>query len=172
LNNHTPSSCIRIPLGYNRFVLIDAADAVVAVQWRWQALEVQPGRFYASGQRTIDGKREEVYLHRLLMNPPDGMVVDHRNGDGLDCRRENMRVCTQQQNTHNRSKKRASKNPYLGVYKLKVGLQWHARIRHNKTSIYLGYFPTPEEAARAYDRKALELRGEYARLNFPDEVAS
>jgi hypothetical protein len=161
---------IRIPLGYNRFALIDPEDAIAVVQWRWSAAQTSKDCWYARGTRTIDGVKEQTYLHRLLMSPSKDEIVDHIDGNGLDCRRHNMRVGTQQQNTFNRNKRAGSKTPYFGVYQLRNQKSWNARIRQGGQSHYLGYFSTPEEAARAYDKKAYELRGEFARLNFPSEV--
>jgi hypothetical protein len=106
-----------------------------------------------------------IYLHRFILGITDPKIrVDHQDGDGLNCRRSNIRVSTPSLNTANAGKRPGS-NPYKGV--LKRGSRWIARIKVNYTSRHLGTFDTPEEAARAYDRAAVETFGEFARLNFP-----
>jgi AP2 domain. len=175
MSNHISSpddSYIRVPLGYNKFALIDREDAVIVVQWRCRAQKLPGGKIYVNCHRTIDGVREDTTLHRLLMQPPPDMDVDHRNGDSLDCRRENMRICTQQQNTFNRRKRRDSRQPYVGIRPAPNGIRWYAYISCDRKQTYLGSFATPEEAARAYDAKAKETRGEFAYLNFPEEEAA
>jgi len=104
------------------------------------------------------------------MQPPPGMMIDHINGNGLDDRRANMRTCTNQQNMRNLRKRRSGSSIYKGVYYDKRRRTWYARICHNGKNIHLGTFATEIEAARAYDRAARRLFGEFARLNFPDEV--
>lgn len=118
-------------------------------------------------RQVMPGKR--IFLHVAIMDPPPGMEVDHRNGDRLDNRRANLRICTHHQNSMNRVKKKTPW-PYKGVRINHSG--WQARIRHNGKEYHLGVYETAEEAARAYDNKALELFGEFARLNLPDCVGS
>lgn len=118
---------------------------------------------YASG--TIGGNR--VYLHRLIMNPKANEVVDHINGDKLDNRRENLRICSPAQNVANQR----PKDKYKGVYEFKKHRlnRFEAHITKDRKKVYLGLFPTAEKAARAYDKKAKELFGDFANLNFPKE---
>ena len=113
-------------------------------------------------------------MHRFLMNPANGMVVDHKDRDKLNNRRSNLRVCTKLQNTFNKAKSTKYKsevNKYIGVIcvKNKKSTYWKARIKSNKVTNYLGRFNNEIEAARAYDAKAKELRGEFAYLNFPND---
>lgn len=111
-------------------------------------------------------------LHRLVMSPTDFEVVDHINGDKLDNRRANLRVCSQKDNMRNQ-KKRNYKNPsspYKGVrlYKSRKSKPWASHIRIDGLGdIHLGYYPTSELAAKAYDSAAREYYGEYAQTNFP-----
>ena len=98
------------------------------------------------------------------------MVVDHINGNGLDNRRCNLRVCTQLQNLQNSRRRDPGKSQYRGVFPR--GDKWQASIHHAGKPIYLGLFDDEEEAARARDRKAIELAGEFAVLNFPEEGRS
>lgn len=107
-----------------------------------------------------------VFMHRLIMNPGPGMVVDHINGNKLDNRRENLRICTPAENARNCGSFRNSTSRYKGVHLCSRSGKWRAKIHVNKMHFKIGYFATEEEAARAYDARARELHGEFARLNF------
>lgn len=98
------------------------------------------------------------------MNAPPGLEVDHINGDRLDNRRENLRLCTRRQNTRNAKARSAC--GYRGVSHDRG--RWRSRIHHVGVGalVSLGSFDTPEEAARAFDRAARRLHGAFARLNF------
>lgn len=105
-----------------------------------------------------------VYLHRFIMGVTNPKIqVDHRDGDGLNCLRTNLRTATHQQNMMNRR----SKKEFKGVFFYKRTKRWMAQIKMDYKSIFLGYYSTPEEAARKYDEKAKELFGEFACLNYP-----
>ena len=115
-------------------------------------------------------------MHREITNAPKGMQVDHINGNTLDNRKENLRVCTRSQNMMNRGKQNNNKSGYKGVSYMKkkdpnyeYPKPWRAQIKcpTNQKVIHLGCYKYPEQAARAYDKKAIELFGEYAQLNFP-----
>lgn len=108
-------------------------------------------------------------LHRLIMNPPKGMMIDHINGDGLDNRRENLRVCTNAENQRNARLSSRNKSGYKGVSWNKRDKKWRSQIQHERKVRHIGYFDCPKEAARAWDAVAKELFGEYANLNFPEE---
>ena len=102
------------------------------------------------------------------MNAPLGKVVDHKNGNGLDNRKENLRVITQAENMKN-TWARHSDNKYRGVYLLKKTNRWRAFIQADNKWIHLGYYSNLEDAARAYDKAAKKYFGEYAHLNFPQQ---
>lgn len=111
----------------------------------------------------------QIPLHHLVLgidNVTEGKVVDHINGNNLDNRKSNLRVCTQGQNNKNRLPPR--KGQYKGVYKIPSG-RYQAKISNKtdlgRTQICIGTYDTPEEAAIAYNNKAIELHGEYAGLN-------
>lgn len=127
------------------------------------------GRGYvrlSGGNRTKP--RPQIRLSRLLTNAPVGTMVDHISGDTLDNRKSNLRVCTRGENQYNTKKHSDGKNPYKGVTygKSQWGARkWKSEIQINKKRLYIGHFLTPEAAAEAYNIKARELHGEFARLN-------
>jgi len=153
-----------IPLTRGRFTIVDAADYEWLGAHKWFA-SLRKHTFYAcrNGGRTL------LLMHRVIMEPPKGMVVDHINGNGLDNRRSNLRVCTNAQNVRN-SRPKGSTSRFKGVYHREDMRKWCARIYHAGRQVHLGNFEDERQAARAYDRKALELFGEYAYLNFPAEI--
>jgi len=142
-----------IPLNKGKVTLVDDEDYEMYKDHRWF---IREGYVIGLGE-VFKGKR----LHRLIMNPPDGMVVDHRNGDPLDNRRENLRVCEIKGNARNRRPNTGYK--YKGV-RFTDG-KWLARITVNATKLHLGYFASEEEAASAYNAAALHYYGEFAWLN-------
>lgn len=137
--------------------LCDIADAELVRQYRWY-LSTHKDRRYALTWL----KGESISMHRLLL--PGVAEVDHRNGDGLDNRRNNLRACTRSQNMANASYRRGVSG-YRGVTRYRR--RWRAQITVNRKCHHVGTYDTPEEAARAYDARALEAFGEFASLNFP-----
>jgi len=120
-----------------------------------------------------DGRRRRrrtiLHIHRLITGAPKGMDIDHINGNPLDNRKSNLRICTHTENMRNRGANKNNTSGYKGVGWHKKGKKWGATIKHNYKSVYIGLYEDKEEAARAYDKKAKELHGEFAYLNFPDE---
>jgi len=151
----------RIPLTKGFYAYVDAEDYEWLSQWHWHA--------HAGGYAARHEKGKLIFMHRQIMQPPKGKVVDHINANGFDNTRANLRNITPQQNSCNRSKQVGTISIYKGVDYDKKSDLWYARIRFHKEYLYLGCFHTEIEAARAYDRKAVELLGEFARLNFPEE---
>jgi hypothetical protein len=106
------------------------------------------------------------YLHRAIFIEPN---ADHRDGNGLNCQRFNLRASTVAQNMQNRRGNAGTSSGYKGVSRTAEG-RYRARLTQNDVETRLGNFDTPEEAARAYDAEALARWGEFARLNFPEKV--
>jgi len=154
-----------VPLTQGQIALIDDADEPIVAGVRWKVLD-HGRRLYAVGR--IVGSSSTFYMHRLLLDAPPGSDVDHLNGDGLDNRRENLRLATRSQNLWNSRLSAANKSGYKGVAPGRQPGHWRALLVHNQRTISLGQYDTPEEAARAYDARARELHGAFARCNFPE----
>lgn len=146
-----------------RQVLLDEEDVP-----KFQGYTIQ---IDANGYLVVSIKRVHYYIHRLVMNSPDEKI-DHINGNKLDCRKSNLRLITHSQNIANSPKRINNTSGYKGVIFFKRDSTWQAAITKDYKSIHIGYFSTAEEAARAYDKKAKELFGEYASLNFPETISS
>jgi len=151
-----------IPLTHNRFAIVDAADYESLSKRRWCVTGTD--RLYAC--RRENGKT--IYMHRQISKPPKGMIVDHINGCTLDNRSGNLRNCTHAENMRNRRGNRG-RTLFKGVTWQRHCRKYKATIGCNGRPTHIGYYDDPIEAARAYDRKAQELFGEFARLNFPED---
>lgn len=115
---------------------------------------------------TWDGSRNRnLYLHRLILNVGDGEEVGHRNGDGLDCRRSNLRIATHRLNLANQRPQQGRSSRFKGVSWNRAKGRWEAYIRVNGRQRKLGYFIDEVDAALAYDAAAIEAWGDFARPN-------
>jgi hypothetical protein len=160
----------KIYLDEGKWTIVDLEDYYRYARFKW-CLGGGGGKFYAiRGQRTGTNDLKIVRLHRLIMNAPDGLLVDHRNGDGLDNRRSNLRLATRSQNQFNKGKRKNTTSQYKGVYFHKEHQRWAAQIIVEGKKICLGHFDSEIEAARIYDEAARKYGGVFARLNFPDAV--
>ena len=153
-----------IPLTQGKVAIVDDADFEWLNQWKWNF----NGR-YVCRSVGLFLHRTKIRIHRQIMSAPADMQVDHINGNPLDNRRENLRICTPAQNTCNRKAVVNSKSGYKGVTKKNSSRKWIPEIRKDGKKLYLGSYDTPEEAAKAYDKAAKEIFGEFAKLNFPDK---
>ena len=150
------------------FALVDDEDYDRLIKYPWYISRTIKYKraitclcFYENGK----ARKFSSPMHRFVMNTPRGMETDHINGDTLDNRKSNLRVCTKSQNMANR--KVAGVSKYLGVCWHKATKKWTAAIRKNNKSYNLGIFENEKDAALAYDKMARELHGEFARPNFP-----
>ncbi len=149
-----------------KFALVDEEAFERVSQYSWSGVRGRSCWYARAWLRRPDG-RTKLALHRFIMGVDDSStLVDHRNGDGLDCRKENLRVVTESQNRMNTRKKRGG-STYKGVALLPNG-KFRAVVRAFNKIYYLGRFDTPEEAARAYDAEARRMHGQHGRYNFPE----
>lgn len=155
-----------IPLTRGKYAVVDADDYVWLSLHKWHAYRDRSGTWYA--RRWYHGK--QISMHCEIMQPIEGYVVDHIDGDGLNNRRSNLRICTRAQNNRNRPKLKTKghTSPYKGIWRDKKTGKYFAKIRFGKP-IFLGCFTDEIEAARVYDRAAVKFHAKYARLNFPEE---
>ena len=151
-----------IPLTHRHVTIVDAADYAWLGRYRWFTKGGASGKYYAG--RSVRG--QIILMHREIMKPPKGMVVDHINGNSLDNRRCNLRICTPAQNQHNR-RFTGNISGYAGVYP--QGKRWRAQVQSRGRVVYRELFDDKVEAAKARDAKAKEVYGEFACLNFPEE---
>jgi len=160
----------KIELTQNQYALVDDEDFDKLNQWKWYAT-YQPcvKSFYAVRhlRGNKNSKRQSILMHRIIMDTPRNMQTDHINHDTLDNRKQNLRICTVGQNNSNRINHKNFTSKYKGVYsdKRNKNLRWIAQIRINTKAVYLGAFKSEIQAAKAYNKKARELFGEYALLN-------
>lgn len=164
-------STVQIPLSQSYVAIVDAADADSVRAFKWSAVQIGQTVYAQRSIKRADGRWTTQKLHQFLTGYDR---TDHRNGDGLDNRRANLREATQTQNMCNRQRRSGSSSGFKGVTWWKRDGKWKAQIGLAGKNHHLGYFSTAEEAARAYDDAARELHGEYATLNFPapDERAA
>lgn len=143
----------RIPIKGGAFALVDPEWFDVLSRHKW-SLAGNDTRKYA--------RARAGYMHRIVAAAPPDKVVDHINGDPLDNRAENLRVCDMGQNLAN-SKRAPGRSAYRGVTKKRN--QWRARINRHGREETIGTFATAEAAAAAYNKRALEIYGDFATLN-------
>lgn len=151
-----------IQLTQGKVALVDDDDVSLLSEHEWYALKVRKTYYAvrAGPSKTI------VYMHRVLM--PGYRQVDHRDGNGLNNQRENLRPATNSQNQANRRKKSGTSSQFKGVSWNKEAGKWQAQIRSDGKDTHLGRYSEEEDAARAYDEAAKRKFGEFANLNFKE----
>ena len=154
----------RIPLTQGQFAIVDNEDYERLKKYKWYAVKNR-NTFYAVRSIKKGNKWTLRKIHLDIITVPLGFQVDHINRNGLDNRKVNLRICTLAQNVRNR-KTPIHSSKYKGVSWFKITKKWRAYIYSKDTFISLGYFRNEAEAAKAYDRKAKILFGEYACTNF------
>lgn len=152
----------RITLTRGHVAVIDAADLPRVEAHTWTAL-VTKGKVYARRTVRLGDKQHTELLHRVVMGAPDDINVDHEDGDGLNCRRSNLRLATQAQNTLNTKLRADNRAGFKGVSKHTQCNKFKASIAVGGKRRHLGLFDTAEQAHAAYCAASVELHGEFRR---------
>lgn len=151
------------------FAKVDDEDYDYLMQWKWQ-VKVEKTNNYAQRIDKSTGKRVVVFMHRTIFGADSKKtLVDHRDLDGLNNQRINLRKCSRTQNGTNTRSRIGSTSKYLGVSwhtLIKAKSKWRATIKFENKCHYLGSYDNEEDAARAYDAAATIYHGEFANLNF------
>ncbi len=143
----------------NREVIIDPEDAAVVLSRSW-CVSKKGECFY------VMDRKNNIYLHRLLMGAHVGKVIDHINGNSLDNRKVNLRECTHKENIRNRrGKNKNNTSGFKGVFWAEYTKRWRAQIKVDRKTKFLGYYKNALDAAKAYDAAALKFHGVFASLN-------
>jgi len=150
-----------IQLTQGKVTLVDDEDFEYLNQWRWHVSNDNYAR------RTIynDKLFKALFMHREIMKVSKGLLVDHINGNSLDNRKLNLRICTNSQNLRNRLKNINNTSGYKGVRLINSTKKWRAQIWLNSKYYHLGLFNNIKDAARAYNEAAVKYHGEFANLN-------
>jgi len=155
------ASAKSITLTNGMVAYVDAADYEELSRYTWQLV--------SAGYAARHEKGKWVFMHRQIMNPPEGMQVDHIHRNRLDNTRAHLRICTASENARNRGKRADATSRYIGVSYDKKRKKWLAYIRLERKLRQLGAYKDEIEAARAHDYAAVQNFDDYVRLNFPDE---
>lgn len=155
-----------------RVALVDDEDYELVSQYRWYVWE-KPGTATKRPQgpyveTRVAGTRSSLRMHILIMGQPG---IDHRDHNGLNNQRSNLRIATGSQNNQNMRSPIGYTSQYKGVYWSRQKRRWHATIAIGRKSRHLGFYVSEVEAAIAYDDAAPEMFGEFACLNFPGGVS-
>jgi len=156
----------RIPLTQGKVAVVDDDEFEELAKYKWYALS-RVHTHYAVRKQRAEARQIMVSMHRVVLDAKHWQHIDHVNGNGLDNRRANLRICTRSQNSANCYWHNGKRLLTRGI-RFKSG-RWEAYIRRQGKILYLGRFTFKEQAAKAYDRAAIESFGEFARLNYPQE---
>ncbi len=158
----TKSEYRTIQLTQGQKTIVDAADYEYLSQWKWMAHWSPCTQTFYAARNSIGGTRFTIKMHRVIMHATKGAIVDHRDHNTLDNRRQNLRLTTATGNCCNAKRRSDSTSGLKGASWNMASKKWLAQIQINKKKIHLGYFPTAEAAHEAYKEAAVELHGEFA----------
>ena len=155
----------KIPLTQGKFAIVDDADFEWLNQWKWRALKGSNDNWYAMRRQRQNSKRIPVYMHREILKPSSNMLTDHKDHNGLNNQRNNLRAATSAQNHQNRRKHRGISR-FKGVCWNQQYAKWQAQIKVKGKHFHLGRFLSEIEAAKVYDKAATKFFGDFACTNF------
>lgn len=154
-----------IELTQGKVALVDDEDFDQVSAFRWSARKNRNSdTYYAVRTDRTSGKRT-VLMHRFLLHAQNSVEVDHINGNGLDCRRVNLRLATHSENQRNAARRSDNTSGFKGVTWNKQISKWRAYIKVDGDQVHLGYFTSKAAARNAYDEAAIRHFGEFARTN-------
>lgn len=156
----------QITLTQDKVALVDDADFEWLSRWKWRARKC--GMVWYACRNSPRPEHQTIYMHREILG--DSWHIDHKDGDGLNNQRQNLRSASKQQNGQNSGLRKNNTSGFKGVSHNRKLNKWVAQIQVGERSIYLGVFATAEESALAYDKAAVEHCGDFARLNFPERL--
>ena len=149
--------------GERLFALVDDEDYEMLNKIPWHAIKSKSGKLVYASHLTKNNQR--VYMHEMIIGLKPGLIVDHKDGDGLNNQSGNLRLCNQQQNQMNQRVNTKTSSIYKGVSWSKHDKVWVSYIYHNYKRRHLGSFVSELSAAKEYNVAALDMFGEFARLN-------
>lgn len=154
-------------LGLGKYVLVDDADFDSLNKWKWSLSGRASSKYARRGMtRRKEHITKTILMHREILKPPKGFFTDHINGNKLDNRRCNLRICTIAENIRNRKiNLKVNTSGYKGICWNKISKKWQAGIKFSNKYIYLGLFNNKEEGALAYNQAAIKYHGKFATLN-------
>jgi hypothetical protein len=150
-----------IPLTRGKFTIVDDECFELLNKFNWHI----DSHGYAARNGYVRGRRTKILMHRVLLNIPKHLAVDHINGDRADNRKCNLRICDNRENQGNRRKRQHASSAYKGVSWHSSSQKWQVRISDNKKRTHVGVYNSETEAALAYNNVAVKVFGEFALLN-------
>lgn len=155
----------KIPLSQGKYALVDDADFEELNKYNWFAHKKSRGIFYVErNYRRIEGKQTTIKMHREIMQPLEGMVIDHIDGDGLNNQRSNLRICTGTENKQNQRKYKNNTSGFKGVSFYRGSRKWGANIGAGGERVFLGLLTSKLKAYEAYCEACIKYHGAFSRL--------
>lgn len=156
-----------IPLTKGLVALVDDEDFEFLNQWRWYANKSGSGKTHYARRaiKAVNGKFKAIFMHKVLLAACGQSYGDHKDGNGLNNQKSNLRPSTPSQNGGNTPMKKNNTSGFKGVFWDKRSRRWYSRITKDRKNLHLGMFPDRLRAAVAYDKAATELFGQFAKTN-------
>lgn len=151
-----------VPLTRGYEAIIDVSDVSLIDNFNW-CVQKSARSVYAVRSERRNGKQRTIFMHRVIMGEPDGLQVDHEDGNGLNNRRKNLRRATVSQNQQNSRVRLNNKTGFKGVTYHKQNDRYRATIKAHGKQVSLGCYSTPEEAHLAYQKASIKYYGRFGR---------